>query len=206
MKHLKAFENFKTNGTNLIIVDVQKSFKKYFTDMYIYEVQKYAKQFSNVYVIYDNHYQGKDVDPDYLYDEVQDDLDDDEVYDFKDGQILIEKRYNYNVNVDFYRKILDEKTYNDIKNKEKNNQLKIGEVFPTTQGTAIVFVNNNHKWFHIGKALYQTLVQLKNQQATIIGGSSWECLKDVKIAAQSLGVKIVENKNYIYSATFCPIK
>jgi hypothetical protein len=206
MKHLKAFENFSSKGTNLIIVDVQKSFKKFFNDMYIYEVQKYAKQFSNVYVIYDNHYQGKDVDPDYLYDEVQDDLDDDEVYDFKDGQILIEKRYNYNVNVDFYKKILDEKTYKDAKYKEDNGLLRRGNYYLTTESTIIVYIGNNHVWYHLPKKLYDLFITLKGKEVTMVGGSENECVLDIQVAAKSLGVKIIENRNFIYSATYCPIK
>jgi len=198
--------NFVSNTTNLIIVDVQKSFRKFFTEMYVNQLQKYAKQFTNVYVIYDNHYQGKNVDKDYLYDEVQDELDKDEVYKFKDGQELIEKRYQYDVDADFYRKILDKETYKIVKEKEKKNQLKVGELYMTTEGTAIVYIGNNHQWYHVPKRLYELFLDLKGQVVTIVGGSNGECIRDVEVAAEAMGVIIKEDLGYIYSASYCPIK
>src|ERR1035437_8565286 len=70
MKYVKTFENH--NNSTLIIVDVQKSFKKFFTDMYINELKKYCKNFKNVFQIWDNHIDGKNVDKDYLYDKKPD--------------------------------------------------------------------------------------------------------------------------------------
>ena len=58
MTHIKKFENFEYKEI-LIIVDVQKSFRKFFSEMYLNELKKYCQQFKEVYQIWDNHTDGK---------------------------------------------------------------------------------------------------------------------------------------------------
>ena len=204
MKNIKTFENFQSDST-LIIVDVQKSFRKFFSEMYLNELKKYCNNFKYVYQIFDNHVDGKNVDKDYLYDENPDVPVHNDLYYFPNQKDIIEKRYNYDVDVDFYKKILDKKVYNEISQKEQNNQLKKGDIFPTKEGTYIVYVGNNHKWHHISKKLYDLFVNLKGKNVTIVGGSDSECLEDIFIAATSIGVNIKRNWKFIYTATSCPI-
>ena len=109
MKFIKTFESY--NADTLIIVDVQKSFKKYFSEMYLNELKKYCKNFQNVYQLWDNHVDGKNVDKDYLYDETPDIPVHKDLYHFPNQKELIEKRYNYDVDADFYKKILDKEVY-----------------------------------------------------------------------------------------------
>jgi hypothetical protein len=204
MRYLKTFESH-INGT-LIIVDVQKSFRKFFSEMYLNELKKYCNNFQNVYQIWDNHTDGKSVDKDYLYDEspvipIHKDL-----YHFPNQKELIEKRYNYKVDADFYKKILDKEVYNEISDKEDNSLLKKGDIFPTKEGTYIVYVGNNHKWHHLSKKLYDLLLSLRNETVTIVGGADGECLEDIYTAALSLGVKIKRDWKFIYTSTSCPIQ
>jgi len=204
MRYLKTFESH-SNGS-LIIVDVQKSFRKFFSEMYLNELKKYCNNFQNVYQIWDNHTDGKSVDKDYLYDEspvipIHKDL-----YHFTNQKDLIEKRYNYNVDADFYKKILDKEVYNEISDKEDNSLLKKGDIFPTKEGTYIVYVGNNHKWHHLSKKLYDLLLSLRNETVTIVGGADGECLEDIYTAALSLGVKIKRDWKFIYTSTSCPIQ
>lgn len=206
MRHLKVYEDFNKQNGILIIVDVQKSFKKFFTDNYLAELNKYCLEFSKVYQIFDNHVDGKNPDKDYLYDENPDIESKKDLYLFNNQVDLIEKRYNYDVDADFYKKILDEKVYNDIKQKEKDKSLKRGDYFPTTEGTLIVYIANNHQWFHIPKKLYDIFLTLKGKDVTIVGGSDQECYLDVEVSGKVLGVNVKRNPNYIYSASFCPIK
>ena len=205
MKHLKIYDNFQNKQT-LIIVDVQKSFKKFFTDNYLKELNKYCLEFDKVYQIFDNHVDGKNPDKDYLYDSDPDIENKKDLYKFNNQVDLIEKRYNYDVDADFYKKILDEKVYNDIKQKEKAKSLKRGDYFPTTEGTIIVYIANNHQWFHIPKKLYDIFLTLKGKEVIIVGGSDQECYLDVEVSGRVLGVNVKRNKDYIYSASFCPIK
>jgi hypothetical protein len=205
MRYIKTFENH-SNESTLIIVDVQKSFRKFFTEMYIHKLKEYCKEFSNVYQIWDNHSLGKNIDKDYLYDDnpkipIHDDL-----YKFPNQKELIEKRYNYDVDVDFYRKILDKEVYNEIKEKEDTKTIKRGDIFKTKEGTAIVYIGNNHKWTHIPIKLYNIFLNLSGKEVLIAGGSDSECLEDIYIAGKSMGVKMKRDHRYIYSATHCPIQ
>jgi hypothetical protein len=205
MRYIKTYEKH-SNQSVLIVVDVQKSFKKFFSEMYLNELKKYCQQFSTVYQIWDNHVDGKNVDKDYLYDNNPDIPVHDDLYHFPNQKELIEKRYNYDVDVDFYKKILDEDVYNDIKQREANNSLKKGDLFKTNEGTAIVYIGNNHKWHHLSKKLYDIFTNLHGESVTIVGGSDSECLEDIVVSAESLGVKIKRNHKFIYSASSCPIR
>ena len=204
MKFIKTFESY--NADTLIIIDVQKSFKKFFSEMYLNELKKYCKNFQSVYQIWDNHHNGKNVDKDYLYDDNPEIPIDGDLYHFPNQKDLIEKRYNYDVDVDFYKKILDKEVYDEISKKEEDKSLKKGDIFNTKEGTYIVYVGNNHKWHHLSKKLYDILLSLKGRMVTIVGGADGECLEDIYTAAISLGVKISRDWKYIYTATSCPIQ
>jgi len=205
MVYIKKFESFQ-NDSILVIVDVQKSFRRFFSEMYLNELKKYCNNFKYVYQIFDNHSMGKDVDKDYLYDDNPEIPIHNDLYNFPNQTELIEKRYNYDVDVDFYKKILDKETYDIIKEKENNKTIKKGDIFKTKEGTAIVYIGNNHKWFHIPVKLYELFSELKGKEVIIVGGSDSECLEDVYIAGKSMGVKVKRDHRYIYSANHCPIK
>lgn len=205
MKYIKSFEQ-KSEESILIIVDVQKSFRKFFNEKYLNELNKYCESFSKVYQIWDNHISGKNVDKDYLYAENPDKPVHNDLYHFPNQVDLIEKRYNYDVNVDFYKKILDKVVYQEIKQKETNNKLKRGDVFVTKEDTLLIYIGNNHIWYHLPKKLYDLFKTLKGKEVTMVGGSDQECFLDVETAAKSLGVKVKRNFKFIYSATHCPIK
>jgi len=203
MRFLKTFESY--NEDTLIIVDVQKSFRKYFSEMYLNELKKYCNTFQFVYQIFDNHVDGVNVDKDYLYDENPDIPIHDDLYHFPNQTDIIEKRYNYDVDVDFYKKILDKEVYKDIKSKEDNKTIKKGELFKTKEGTAIVYIGNNHKWFHVPIKLYNLFLDLEGKEVIIVGGSDLECIEDIYIAGETMRVKMKRDHRYIYSATHCPI-
>lgn len=202
MKYIKTFESYESSI--LIIVDVQKSFRKFFTDLYLNKLKKYALTFDKVYQIWDNHHD-KNHDKDYLYDDNPDIPVTGDLYDFN-NDILVEKRYNYDVDVTFYKKILDTNIYNKIKDKEDNKQLVKGDYFITKYGTIIVYIGNNHNWFHAGKKLINIFNDIKGKTITMVGGSNNECYEDLITTAEALGVIVKRNERYIYSANHCPIK
>jgi hypothetical protein len=218
MKYLKTFEKWNIKPDDiLIIVDVQKSFKKFFTEKYIHELKKYCEKFNRVYQIWDNHVDGKNVDKDYLYDEDPEIPVHKDLYHFPNQKDLIEKRYNYDVNADFFKPVLDTDVYEDVKEKEDKNELVKGDSFPTKEGTMIIYIGNNHKWYHLPKKLHDLFIQITEAQSVneelgevrdviLVGGADRECLEDVEEAARVMGVKLKRNENFIYSATFCPIK
>ena len=207
----KSIKESSHTDSVLLIVDVQKSFKKFFNDVYLNELNKYCKNFSEVYQIFDNHVDGKNPDKDYLYDENPDIPVNGDLYTFPNEVGIIEKRYNYDVDADFYKKILDDDIYLKMKEKEENKQIKKGEYFLTTEGTIIVYIGNNHRYFHVPKKLYDIFIKFKEAQSeglreiTIVGGADSECLEDVVTTAESLGIKIKRDWKYIWSANHCPI-
>ena len=131
--YVKCFENY--NNSTLIIVDVQKSFSKYFTPAYLDALKKYCKEFSDVYQIWDNHIDGNNVDNDYLYSKHPIIPINGDVYTFPNQKKLIEKRYTYKVDEDFFKEILDDTTYNKIRDKEIHNNLHPGDMYQTKKGT-----------------------------------------------------------------------
>ena len=205
MRYLKIFDSFQNNQT-LIIVDVQKSFKRFFTDNYLSELNKYCQEFNKVYQIFDNHVDGKNPDKDYLYDENPDIENKSDLYKFNNQKDIIEKRYNYDVDADFYKKILSKETYNIVKSKEDKGQLKRGDYFITTENTIIVYIGNNHIWYHCPIKLYNLFIKLKGKDVVMVGGSDKECFLDVEVTAKSLGVNVIRDQKFIYSADHCPIK
>ena len=214
MKYLKTFESLNSKDI-LIIVDVQKSFRSFFTEMYLSELKKYCNKFNRVYQIWDNHHLGQNVDKDYLYDRDPEIPVDGDLYHFPNQKDLIEKRYNYDVNADFYKKVLDDDVYEEVKNKEDRDELKQGDHFPTKEGTIIVFIGNNHRWYHMPKKLHELFMEITEAQnedlseirnVFLVGGADGECLDDVEVAAEIMGVQIKRNPKYIYSASHCPIK
>ena len=215
MRYLKTFESHSSKNV-LIIVDVQKSFSKFFTDNYVNQLKDYCQNFGSVYQIWDNHVEGKNVDKDYLYDEDPDMPMNGDLYHFPNQSDLIEKRYNYDVDADFYRKILDKSLYDEIKSKEDEGSLVKGDSFPTKEGTLIIYIGNNHKWYHMPKKLHDLFAEISQAQSVnesvsikdviLVGGADRECLDDVEVAAKVMGVRLNRNSNFIYSATNCPIK
>ena len=205
MRFIKTFENYEQSDI-LIIVDVQKSFKKFFTEMYINQLTKYCNNFNEVYQIWDNHIDGKNVDKDYLYDDEPEIPIHDDLYHFPNQKDIIEKRYNYDVDADFYKKILDKEVYDKISDMEESKSLKKGDVFPTKEGTVITYIGNKHVWFHCPKKLYELLNSLKGKNIKIVGGSDSECLEDVFTLAEKIGLNIKRDHRYIWSANHCPIK
>jgi len=203
MQYLKVFENFENDI--LIIVDVQKSFRKFFTEMYLHELKKYCESFDTVYQIFDNHVDGKDVEDNYLYDERPEIPIHSDLYHFPNQKDIVEKRYRYNVDVDFFKKKMDSKTYKILKEKELNGQIKVGDFFKVKGGIHLIFVGNNHKWFECPKKLWDLINKFKSKKVILVGGADNECLEDIYVLCEAIGVNIKRNWKYIWSANHCPI-
>ncbi len=204
MRILKFNESLQQE--NLLIVDVQKSFRKFFSEMFINKLNKYALNFENVYQVFDNHIDGKDTDKSYLYDDDPKIPVNGDLYQFNNQKDIFEKRYNYDVDVDFYKKILDIDVYKKMKKMEEKNTLKKGDFFPTKNGTLLVYTSNNHQFFHVPKKLMKLFNKLKGKHLTVVGGSLDECLLDILTAAESIGVLVKIDYRYVYSASHCSIK
>lgn len=198
------FNRFFENNSNktLIIVDTQRAFSKYFNKQYLDQLSSYASKFKNTIQIWDNHYKGKNLSLDYLYDTDLTNNLSSELYNFSNQLYNIEKRYVYKVNISYFKTILDSTTYNKIINKK----FVKGEMYKTIYDTYIIYIGNNHRWFHIPMKLYNYIINNLDTNFTIVGGADRECLEDIYITFKSLGAKIEKNPTYIWSAKYCPIK
>lgn len=232
MKYLKTFESFATiDDTVLFVVDIQPSFNNYFSDNYLEEVKKYCEKFSEVYQIFDNHIDGKDVDSDYLYSLHPIINTKEELYTFPNQKDILEKRYLYDVDSDYFRNIIDEKTLAKMEKLEKDNKLTEGMMFKTKYNTIVVYTGNNHQFFHCGLKLYYLLLDIKKQGKNIelIGGAhrsmyqtlssdvntdkkiNSECIWDIYCACDAIVGQKNHNKckinlKYTYSAKGSIIK
>ena len=202
MRYIKEFSQFEGQSV-LIVIDVQKSFNKFFNKKYIEELKKYCKKFDMVYQIYDNHVEGKNPDKDYLYKENPPSPVTGDLYKFSNQVDIIEKRYRYDVDIDFFKSELTSSQLKEIAEREKNDDIKVGEYFHTKKGTILVFINNNHNWFECPVKLYNLLLEMKGKEVIMVGGADRECFTDVEITAKSLGVKVKRNDKFIYSAMGC---
>jgi hypothetical protein len=197
MSVIKTFESYSKSV--LVIVDVQKSFGKFFSDNYLDKLKKYCKQFSEVVQIWDNHPDGKNINPDFIYDaEHPEDAVHDDLYHFPNELKRLEKRYTHNVDIDFFKNILTKEQIADAKSRE----LEPGFFVVSKKDTVIVYVGNNHKWFHLPKSIYYFFKEMKDSGKEVIlaGGSCGECLEDLNIAALAVGVNVKINYKYTYSA------
>ncbi len=205
MKYIKLFEEHSEEKKILIIVDVQRSFKKFITDNYLKELNNYCKEFDEVINIWDNHIDGKNPDKDFLYHSEPDIENTDDLYTFPKEIMKLEKRYKYNVKIDYFKNILSDEDYKTIKNKEDKGLLKKGDKFNTTEDTVLVYIGNNHRWFQVGKKMFKLFKTLKGKKVTVVGGANGECILDIQVSAKTLGVNLFTNKKYVYSATYCPV-
>jgi hypothetical protein len=200
---LEKFSNKYKPKNILLICDVQKSFNKFFTPDYVSGLDSYCNDFHEVYQLWDNHVDGKRIPSNYLYKRNHPEASEHEdLYQFNKQTKLIEKRYNYRVDATFYSKILDYDTLNKIKSID----LKPGIMFDTTKNTKICFIGNNHRWFHCPVKLYETLLDIKQDNITLCGGAEFECLHDIYVLGKALGLNIKKNRNHIYDAKNCPVK
>lgn len=199
MKYLKIFEDFEDKV--LIIVDVQKSFKKYFNDIYLEELKKYASEFTEVYQIYDNHIFDKPG-TDFMFSNNPVKPIFDELYNFNEVDI-VEKRYHNEHHLVYYKPYLSNEVYRTIVEKQKNNLLKVGDMFDTKHGTKIIFVNHKHMWFHITKKMMNLFSKLKGRKIVLVGGAIDHCLKDIEISMETFGLDISIQHKFIYSGTYC---
>ncbi len=198
---IKNFESFTTIDT-LYIIDVSKHFSKFFTEQYLRRLKNHCHNYRNVIQVWDNHSDGKPDDDGYLYDPNFPSPISDDLYTFPNQTEIIEKRYTHQPKDEYIKELLGNEVFKDI----IPEKLKKGQSFRTLKDTLLVYIGNNHKWFHCPKKLENTLLKSKGKKIHLVGGAETECYEDIIITAQSLGIEPYQDHRFIYSATHCPIK
>lgn len=166
-------ENLNQHDGILVIVDVQKVFGKFIPLDFEKKLNLYAKKFDKVYQIWDSNKINK---PSYKF----------------DNEIKsVRKNYGTKFSKDLV-KLTDKLELNHPNVKE-------GDIFKTGNNF-VVKVDNNHKWFYLNDDLIELYNELKGKKVIIVGGADNECLEDVFVSMNSLGINAIYNHDYIYSA------
>lgn len=188
LKDWKLFEKKQKNaGTDLVIVDVQKSFEKFFGLKYLDELEEYCEEFQRVFQIYDVH----DADePDFL---------------FSNQVKTLQKKYGGKLELANVEQYFPQSMWDDVKYKLDNIPDE-GDIFDTLYGDMWVYIgrgrhNRGHEWFLCSKELKMLFNNFKTQNRTIIlvGGAKDECLTDIYVTMKSLGVNVTYDEKYVYS-------
>jgi hypothetical protein len=157
----------------LVIVDVQKEFEDFIQHDLVAELSIYAEEFDKVYQIWDSH---KATGP---------------THSFPNQVKTVEKLFGKNHFSD------------DVKEftKEAENSTEEGKLFKlSNENGYLVRVDNNHDWFYVNPEITNMLLEIKNDNITLVGGADGECLEDVKVAMESFDLDVTMNDKYIYSA------
>lgn len=188
-QYMKQFEALD-NSRALIIVDVQESFYKFINDQYLDALFQYCENFDRVYQIFDSIDQNEPS------------------WEFPNQYQVCEKQYgpkpleewDDDELLEIFHKIDLERNKGIIKNSTK------GDYLVAKDNSIWLFVGNNHKWFNLKPDLLAMLKNVKNfsLKPTIVGGADNECLEDILVACDYVGLKPQLEYKYIYSATFCP--
>lgn len=197
---MKLLTYLEHSQKTLLIVDVQRGFSKYFNDDYLKALRDHCKNYDTVYQIYDNHPNGKPENLDYLYDDDHKGGAQADLYDFPNEKEKIEKRYLYNVRLSYFKKVLPDEDYKRAHHLASSGKLKKGNMYNTAGGTQIVYVGNNHGWYHVPAKMVEFFKAHKNKSVEIVGGSQGECLEDILVAAIANGVNAKVNNRFVYSA------
>lgn len=181
-QYKKIFEK-KNDFTDLIICDVQESFKKYFNNTYLLELKDFAEDFTRVYQIYDT---------------IDGDLD----YYFPNQIEAYEKQYGGELtidDIDYY--FVDENTKELLYNKFKENNFSAQDKFETKTGDYWIFIDGQHEWFYCEKDLVLLFKKMSEQKRKIclVGGAEGECIYDIYETLRSFNVDVEYDMKYIYS-------
>lgn len=172
----KQGQNMSENDNILIIVDVQKEFKKFIPNGFEAKLNNYCKEFSTVFQIWDSN---KAKQPSYT---------------FPNQKGCYVKKYGITFSKDL------EQLTKDLAQKYPN--AKEGDKFKFKDTNAVLIrVKNNHKWFYINEEMVKFFKSLKGKNVIVVGGADSECLKDIYEGLESFGVKPTYNHEYIYSAS-----
>lgn len=201
LSYLRSFESYTTPNT-LYIIDVSKHFSEFFTDNYLKRLKTHCHNFDTVVQIWDNHSEDSPSNEDYLYNPDFPSPISDDIITFPNQIEIIEKRYTYSPKEDYVKSLVDKKTFDEI----TSSKLQKGDSFRTKKGTLLVYIGNNHEWFHCPKKLENTLLKSKGERIHMVGGSETECYEDVLVTAKILGIDVYQDHRFIYSGSHCPIQ
>lgn len=201
LKDYKIFEKKQKNaGTDIIVVDVQDSFKQFFGDEYLEKVKEYCQDYKRVFQIWDSTKASKS---DYLFPN--------QVAEYK-------KKYGGSLTPDMVEGMFTEPMWDVVKKKLEDIPTK-NDLFETRYGDAWIYVGTKtdnleskvgHDWFLCPKELMSLFKSFKELERKIIliGGAGasdgkhmedGECLTDIAAVLSTLSVSFEINSELVYS-------
>lgn len=184
----------------LLIIDVQNSYKKHMRNNLVDDIVEYSKNFNNINYLWDNQVDGD------LYSEIPDSILEDE--DYYGNLNIIEKEYG------FFRSIMDlgvdeddeelvrlikfmsNNNVGDVREIEENDELneKFKEQF---KNSPLLEVDFDSYVVSLPYDLIEHLSHLKNG-VVLVGGGRNECLKEISILLRALDIKFQINEELTY--------
>jgi len=193
IKSWKIFEKKQKNaGIDIVIVDVQETFKKFFGDEYIEKLNEYCEDYKRVFQIWDSTKVDK---PDYTFpNQVQ----------------TYVKKYGGSLKIEDVEQTFTEPMWQVVKDKLEAIPTA-GDLFETKYGESWVYIgaktdnlesNIGHDWFLCSKELMSLFKSFKQQERQIIlcGGAAKECLFDIYVTMKTLGINVDYNLDFVYSS------
>lgn len=181
-KFRKIFEA-KTEGIDLVIVDVQEGYKKFFGEAYLEALEEFCEDYSRVFQIYDS------INVNYAD------------YTFPNQVLTIEKQYGGELSVEDVEYYFTEPMRDTILQKFEQGFYE-RDLLETINGDYWVYIDGKHEWFYCSSELADLFKKFVAQSRKIIlvGGAAEECLKDVFVTMKAFGVNVEYNLDLVYSA------
>lgn len=183
INEFKKILEAKTDGIDLVIVDVQEGFKKFFGEAYLEALNEFCEGYNRVFQIYDiNKLDYTD-------------------YTFPNQVLSISKKYGSKLNEEDVLYLFSKPLQEIILNKFKTGFFE-RDMFETINGDYWVYIDGKHKWFFCTKELADLFKGFVKQSRKIIlvGGAANECLKDIFVTMKALGVNVEYNLDLVYSS------
>lgn len=183
IKQFKIFEKKQKNaGIDIVIVDVQESFKKYFNDAYLEALNEFCEDYKRVFQIWDSIDSNE---PD---------------YEFPNQVGTYEKQYGGELLPEDVENYFPEPMWQTVKDKLEEIP-NSGDMFETINGDAFVYIGGQHEWFICSRELLNLFKSFKEQNRTIllVGGAMHECIHDIFVTMKAIGVNVSYEMQYVYS-------
>jgi len=179
----RVFEKKQKNaGIDIVICDVQELFHKFFGDEYLEKLIEYCEDYKRVFQIWDD---------------TSSDAPD---YDFPNQVGTYSKSYGGELMADDVESCFPEPMWQTVFDKLDAGPNR-GDMFDTIHGYTYVYVDGSHQWFICSKELLSLFKSMKTQerQVILVGGAENECIEDIYVTMQAVGVNVEYDTQYVYS-------
>lgn len=169
----------------LIIVDVQLHFPSV-TDQYVDGIFELCETFDEVYQIWDAIDSDK---PDFEFpNEIE------KIRKEYGGELLEEDIDSYN---------FSKKDKDLLKERFAEESFEPGDMFANEYNLSrnwFLYVGGNHTWFIVEEKLFQLFEKLRDEgkRAILCGGALMECLEDIRVLADSVGLESMVLQTHTY--------